>query len=245
MKTIFSVLALCVISFFSAAQNQVPLYSIGIGAGFTQSFTDAYSRNVNLKPSVQTTFDYNFNQFTTAGIELQGGKVSGGINPVDDRSITSPRYFDSKYAAAFINGKMQLGQLIKNPNSGFLNAVKRIYIGAGLGLIGNDHDDRIDVENSAGNESTYTVNYKSMDMIIPLLTGINFYVKDMYRETRLIINLNLQVNMLPYDLMDGYEDVNNRPDVYTMGSVGIKIPFGPRKTYFNSNLNNFSYHSSK
>lgn len=194
---------------------------------------------------MQATFDYNFNQFTTAGIELQGGKVSGGIDPVDDRSIISPRYFDSKYAAAFINGKMQLGQLIKNPNSGFLNAVKRIYIGAGLGLIGNDHDDRTEVENASGNESTYTVNYKSMDMVIPLLTGINFYVKDMYRETRLIINLNLQVNMMPYDLMDGYEDVNNRPDIYTMGSVGFKIPFGPRKTYFNSNLNNFSYNPKK
>lgn len=234
MRVFGVMLLLCCLGFFAEAQDGVSTYYLGAGGGMTQSFTDVYSRKANLNPSGQLSLDYNINRFTSVGIELQGGKVAGGIPDTD--SDPSTAYFDSRYATAFLNAKVQLGQFMNKTGGGFFSTFKNIYVGTGVGAMGNIHKERAQTENSSGDQTVYAINYKSMDLLIPLLGGINFPVKDFREDVKFIFTLNMQVNVLPFDLMDNAPDINNRPDIYLLGSAGVKIPFGPRRNIFNTNI---------
>lgn len=198
---------------------------IGGGIGVTQSFADLAKHDYGL--SGYGAFDYYLTPFISLGAEGQLGEINGG----DVYKDPNMRQFINSYKAFSLNGKLALGALIDYDYSGFANAVKGLYAGAGVGVIMNKMKF---VVREKPDDSGYIFpgSDQSNDLLVPLNLGINFNFTDRSGYARYGLNLNYQANITLGEGLDGYNDSpikfkSGKPDVYTYISVGLKYYFGP------------------
>lgn len=204
------------------AQSNFYTFSVGAGAGLTQSFADV--RKHDIGPAGYITADYMFSPFLSLGLELQAGQINGG----DKKTDPYHRQFINNYKSITGNGKVYLGAFTDYQRKPFLNAIKGLYAGAGLGVILNQVDA---VRTDPVTGARYPGPNESKDLCIPLNLGINFYFPDFEGNYRYILNFNYQGNITLGEGLDGYDDSAIRlktgnPDVYTYFSVGFKYNFG-------------------
>lgn len=222
--------------FCSAASAQFNYYrlSLGLGAGTTQAYADV--QKVTLKPTIIGTFDYNLTPFSSIGLEFQKGNISGGDRVLDSHL----RYFDNSYMAVIFGGKVHLGQFVDFESSGFLNALKGFYVGAGLGMVKNKMADIVrskpaDPNNVEGGYYEFPGKDASTDLMLPINTGISFNVMDQWRFTKYIFGINYQFSPMFGEGIDGYNDppakFRNGRDYYGVASISIKYCFGPEGLY--------------
>lgn len=217
--------------------SQTNFYKLAVGGGLgpTVSYADVTENGQSFGGYISG--DYNFTPFLTAGLEIQAGQIKGGNILTNQHN----RQFKNSYKAFSVNAKIALGEFIDYETNDFLNAIKGIYIGVGLGAINNN--------------MTYIVRYKpntqtpdqplgylfpgrdkSTDLLMPVNLGMNFYFRDREDQLRYIINFNYQGNLTFGEGLDGYDDSmatfkNNAPDIYTLFSVGMKYNFGSVRVY--------------
>lgn len=232
-KYILSILLISLTTAVFSQQNLINFYKLGVGGGVGPTISYADVRENSQSFGGYITADYNFTPFFTAGIELQAGQIKGGD------IITNPhnRQFKNNYKALTINTKIALGEFIEYYKSDFLNSVKGLYAGIGIGVIRNDM--KSIVRYKPNTQAQYPpLGYefpgkdKSTNLLVPVNLGINFYFKDYYDQLRYIVNINYQGNLTFGEGLDGYNDPqnkfeNNAPDIYTLFSVGVKYNFGP------------------
>lgn len=207
---------------------------MGVGAGATQAYADV--QKVIQKPTIIGSLDYNLSPFSSIGVEVQKGNISGG-NKVSDPHL---RYFDNSYLAVILGGKVQLGQFVDFESSGFLNTLKGFYVGAGLGMVKSKMADVVrqkplDPNNVEGGYYTFPGLDASTDLMLPINTGISFNIMDRWRFTKYILGINYQFNPMFGEGIDGYNDppakFRNGRDYYGVASFSIKYCFGPEGLY--------------
>ena len=191
------------------AQSNFYKLDFGAGYGITKSYTDL--------PKSQTGkvfyagANYSLTPVLSIGMEYQNGNVKGdGQGNSIDR-----RFFNNSFASATVNGKFYL--------------MRWLYVGAGAGVI---HNTMVEIERNGISDSlSYKGNDVSNDLIIPVNTGLSYYLSDYAGRPRYGINLNFQYNITLGEGLDGYDNSfttfrNDKPDIYTYFSVGLSYKFG-------------------
>lgn len=225
MKPILTAAFVLLLSINVRAQSNFYKMTIGAGAGLTQSFTDVAKHDFGL--AGYGSFDYNFTPFLSLGFEGQMGEINGG----DVYNDPYNRQFINRYKAFNLNGKVSLGALIDYGRTGFANAIKGLYVGAGAGVVMNKM--RFIVRERPDDASGYIFPGldSSKDLLIPLNLGINFNFMNKYGYHKYGININYQSNITLGEGLDGYDDSptkfkNGYPDVYNYFSIGLRYHFG-------------------
>lgn len=215
------------------AQSNFNKFSIGAGAGLTQSFTEVQKHDFGL--AGYGTLDYLFTPFIGIGLEVQKGEINGGDFRTDPRN----RQFVNTYQAFSFNGKIAVGALVDDRYNGTSDLLKGIYFGAGLGVIQNStlYTTGISPTNP---DRTFTAELSSKDIFFPLNVGINVYFANAEGFYRYALNFNYQGNITLGEGLDGYDDSraefkSGKPDIFTFFSIGLKYNFGTlglsRKTF--------------
>lgn len=231
MKKLSLAFAILLFTLTSYAQVNFHKLSIGGGVGATVSYADV--RENSQSYAGYGSFNYNFTPYVVAELEVQAGKIKGGD------IVTNPhnRQFVNGYMAAYVGGRVALGQFIDYSDNKFLSVIKGLYIGTGIGAIKNKmtyivryKPNTQTAENPLGYK--FPGEDKSVNILLPVNLGMNFYFRDGYDKLRYILNFNYQGNFTFGEGLDGYDDPmatfkNNNPDFYTLFSVGIKYNFGP------------------
>lgn len=225
MKTIVISLLALLLCLTATAQSNFYKLSLGGGGGFTQSFTD-YEKH-KFGKSIYGVGEFFFTPFISLGGEGQIGRIKGEGGNLPRKS------FVNSYKSLTLNAKLYLGAVIDYKRNGFSNAVKGLYLGAGIGGVLN---------NVSGIEHP-----KTKDIIIPLNLGYTYYFPNKLGYYRFGININYQSNIDLDDGIDGYEELylppsgsernpNSYTDVYSYFSVGLRYQFGlmglSRKTLY-------------
>jgi hypothetical protein len=209
----------------ASAQYNYYRLSLGINTGVTQAYADL--AKINFKPAFSGSFDYNITPFTSAGIEIQKGSLSGG-DPAKDPHL---RYFNNSYMAVSLNGRAQLAQFVDFESSNLLYAIRGFYIGTGVGMINNNLVDVVRIKPDGSNYKFPGVD-KGMNLFVPINTGISFNIIDRFRYTKFVLYANSQFNAMLGEDIDGYNDpkkagFKNFRDFYQVTTVGVKYCFGP------------------
>ncbi|ACU02326.1 outer membrane beta-barrel protein [Pedobacter heparinus] len=226
MKTTLTLLLSALLYVSAAAQSNFYKLGIGGGLGVTQSFADLNKHDYGL--AGYGSFDYYFTPFVSMGIEGQMGEINGG----DINTDPNNRQFINSYKAFALNAKLYLGALIDYDRSGFTNAIKGLYVGAGAGVIMNKMKFVVREKPNDPNGYVFPGSDSSKDLLVPLNLGIAFNFMDRSGYTRYGLNLNYQANVTLGEGLDGYNDSpikfkSGNPDVYTYVSIGLKYYFGP------------------
>lgn len=224
----------CLICSVASAQFNYYRLSLGLGAGTTQAYADV--NKVVQKPTLIGSVDYNLTPFSSVGLEVQKGSISGGDKVLDPHL----RYFNNSYMAIILGGKVQLGQFVDFESSGVLNALKGFYIGTGIGMVKNKMADIVRQKPDLSNPENPGVYVfpgmdSSTDLMLPINTGISFAIMDQWRFTKYIFGINYQFNPMFGEGIDGYNDppakFRNGRDYYGVASFSIKYCFGPEGLY--------------
>lgn len=207
------------------ASAQSNFYKLGVGAGMgaTQSFGDVYNKGTSVAAYVAA--DYYFTPYINIGLEYQQGRIRGG----DVETDRYHREFNNDYKVIIANLKVQLGVFVDYQRSGFLNAIRGLYVGTGIGVIENNHKNPVRTSVETGD--TFAGENSSKEASLPVNLGINIYYPDRIGSNRLILNFNYQTNISFGEGMDSYDNSVNSfrtgiPDMYVFLTAGVRYQFG-------------------
>ncbi len=210
-NTLISIVGLvfCIFSFTHLLYGQTNFHKYSIGGGFGPTITFADTKETEIGTSAYISADFYFTPYLTFGIESQNGRLAGGGGSFK---------FENKYLTGTFNARIHAGEFFDDyARKNFLvNLISGAYVGTGVGIIRNNV--------YIGEERERRIN---RDVVFPINGGINFYLKNRWGLSRLIINANIQTTISLEDSMDG--DLNpysNFNDMYSFLSVGLKYKFG-------------------
>jgi len=233
LKVIYLTIFLLFVGFFSNAQSNYFKWSYGFGAGVNYSKTDVVDGNWG--HTFIGNIDHHFTPFISLGLEAQYGIIQGGDIVTDPNN----RQFVNKYKGINANVRVGLGEFIDYNETDFLYKIKGLYLGTGLGAIGNKITDivryRPSYSDDAG-DGPFPGKDKSVSLWVPVNLGINFYFNDKWGAIRYALNLNAQTNFTFGEGLDGYDDPpakfeNYHPDTYNVYSIGFKYYLGNSRIY--------------
>ena len=218
MRNLNLLLIFLLFSVICSAQTNFHHFRIGAGIGVTVAYADLEKKPISL--ASYGTLNYYFTPFISIGLEVQKGVLNGGNQ---DTELTRQEFSNSYYA---VSGgfKVQLGEFLRGGynQSLFQELIKGMYVGTGLGIIGND----VNNIRQVGNIYFGGVN-KSREYTIPTNLGINFHIPDHWGRKRFVVNVNFQAVLVLGEGLDGYARFVNEPnDIYSFSSVGINYHFG-------------------
>ena len=208
------------------------------GVGFFSSYNRPYDdlKKANNSISINATGYFNASPYTSLGLELQVGGLSGGSIVTDPNR----RQYDNHYKAAVLHVDFSLGEVINYSNSDFLDAIKDFYLGTGIGVINNDMAfvQRTNLLPTGYPVGAYTFPGKnsSLNMIVPLRIGYEFKIYNEWAEPYLGIQIGYIHNYTFGEGLDGYADPpskfrNDAPDQYRQIFIGVKYNFGNPTSY--------------
>lgn len=208
----------------ASAQSNFYKFGIGAGAGATQSFADVYNKGTSI--AGYAAVDFYFTPYFNIGLEYQKGEIRGGDE--HDANVYY-REFSNQYQAIILHSKVQLGTFVDYQRSGFLNAIRGLYVGTGLGVIENNH--RFSIRRSEILNETFPGLDYSIEAFLPLNLGINIYYPDRVGSNRLVLNINYQTNIAFGEGLDSYDNSiktfkTGMPDMYLFLSAGLRYHFG-------------------
>lgn len=220
LKTTLLSLLFCYTVLTSKAQAgyNFAQYDIGTSVGFNKVYGDA--ETLTTMPSINFNFTYNTTPFTNFVFEAQLGKLRGG----DSVLTKSGRYFNNDFAAFIFRGQLQFGEFLDYSNSKLNNALKNLYVSAGIGFVRN-HITQIS-RNSEQVPGYYTGGEdKSKEPFIPLRIGYEFKLYNTYSQPSVKIDLGYGYNYVLGDGLDGFT-AGSKKDVYTQFTLGVKFSIG-------------------
>ncbi|QXU41516.1 hypothetical protein [Pedobacter sp. D749] len=234
LKATFITFSLVFIGGFAFAQANYFNMSYGFGAGINNSYTDVNKGSIGY--TVYGVLDYHITPFLTLGLEGQYGTVKGG----NIRTDPNNRQFVNKYTAITANVKLMLGEVVNYNKSEFLYNIRGLYLGLGIGAINNNITDIVRYKPlwaaSAPGYGPFLGEDKTLELLVPLNLGFNYYINDGYGYMRYVININSQLNYTRGEGLDGYNDSRQKfknfsPDIYNTYTIGFKYMFGGLKYY--------------
>lgn len=226
MRTLLITLSI-IIAFSTLGQAQ-PVYNyskfdFGIAGAINKPFTDEQS--TDYKPSGLINITFNQTPFINYVAELQGGQLTGHSNYSD----INKRDFNTKFATASLRGQLQAGQIINYYNNRFLNAIKNLYLSAGVGAIytRSTVNSVILQDNQYINAVSKASDYA---LYIPARVGYEFKIFNYDKEPFIKIDIGYQFNYLFGDSLDGYKSGNSN-DSFSQFTLGIKFAVPGVATY--------------
>ena len=223
-------------------------FRLGVGTG-AAILKSNWSSNAT-SPSGIVSLDYDTNPYFSIGLETQFGLLQG----VDAEN----KFYYSKTQVVYVTGnlnfKVALGQFSDFVSSnGFQDALKRLYIGAGVGMInskvtlyphkdgkGLSSDNMPDLavaayiekpkQNSSGNFTE-----SGSFVTVPLNFGTNIALRGFLGIDKVDLNPNLQYNFVQSAVFDGYQPNSvpsknsfihvNGNQAYFIGSLTLRFKF--------------------
>lgn len=221
-KIFFTILISC-IAFISKAQlgYDYAQYDIGFGAAINKVYGDAQTQKST--PSIHFNFNYNQTPFINYILEVEAGKLQGGS--IND---TTGRQFSNSFTTAAFRVQVQAGEVIDYSNSPFANAMKNLYLSAGIGMIVNDLNT---------NRFSYKIpDYytpgedHSQEIYIPLRLGYEFKIFNKFNQPSVKIDLAYQESLIMGDELDGFK-AGKAHDAYSEIVLGVKFSLGSITSY--------------
>lgn len=225
VRTAFITLLTCLTSLISKAQigYDYGRYDVGFSVGFNQFYGDV----VTSKGTKAVNFNFNYNQgpFINYIFEAQFGKLAGGD------AINDPlgRQFAADYQYYALRLQLQAGELIDYSQNSVANALKNLYVGAGLGII----------YDNISSINRYSIQYpgyytpgvnKATETFIPFRIGYEFKIFNNYSRPDIKIDIGYQYNKVFGDELDGFK-VGHLNDAYTQFTIGVKFSLGEITSY--------------
>ena len=238
LKKFLLILISCFSCTFASAQYNFYKLSYGAGVGAAMAFGDLPKNYI--RPVGLAYFNYHPTPYSSLGLEIQKGYLSGG-HPDDINIDPHLRYYKNSFAAINFNGKIELAQMIDLRRGDNLYALRGFYVGAGIGIINSKMTELkrtklLNSNNPAEGEYKFFLSGEGIDLSIPVNTGINFVFEDKWGYTKYSLNFNYQINKVLGEKIDGYDDPSNvfknkHSDFYGVTSIGFKFFFGPEGIY--------------
>jgi hypothetical protein len=225
-----AVFACSQVLFVSTANAQIDFYygknpkglRIGGGVGFTTLFTHYSSYPIGL--SFVGDLDYAFNPYFSIGINGQHGTLKGTDNTGNFHYKSST----DSYMSGSINIKAGLGLITDfNAKNGFQDALKRLYIGVGVGKIQTD----ITFDESATvkvvNTDADAVQKKGTYNTYSMYVGTYIDLPGIWGTDKLEICPNYQLNKVDTYYLDGYisKSGSQLKGFYIINSISIRYKF--------------------
>lgn len=218
-------LTICLTAFAAKAQigNDYAQYDLGIGADFNKAYTDA--QTIASSKSVHFNFNYNVSPYINYVVEVQSGELKGG----DSLLTSSGRQFTNAFTSVILRGQLQAGEIIDYSQSRFANALKNLYLSAGIGFVVNHMKDinRTSIQTSG----FYTAGQNnSNQVLIPARIGYEFKIFNKYNQPQFKLDLGYQYNFILGDGLDGFT-AGKQKDSYSQLSIGFKFAIGSVVSY--------------
>jgi hypothetical protein len=233
-------LFILIFGFQFSSHSQSYKYTLSVGGGVTQSYTDVQN-SFNPQKVFHVNADYLLKEFISVGAEFQSGKLVNGISLADKIAGVNYGYFSGYFENNFkqlnLNAKVSLGQFADYKHNDFLRKIRGLYVGAGVGLIEtnlkpNQRNFYYELE-----DKSYDLEGSDVERMIsvPINLGIDLYFRGKSLRP-LALGINTQINIVPNDRLDGYDhDYNKRKDLYGFTSLSVKYRFG-YTNIFTSNI---------
>jgi len=225
LKTTLLTTIVCFSTFIAKAQlgynfSQVDL---GVGIGLNQ-VSDGITPKT-MTQSIHFNFTYNKTPYTNFVFEAQFGKLAGG----DSTSAKSGGLqYNNNYAAFLFRGQLQLGEILDYQRSPFYNALKNLYVSAGLGFVVNHIT-------SISRIGSFTPGLDNSNLpFIPVRLGYEFKIFNSYQQPNIKIDLGLQYNYVLGDNLDGYATGTNQ--AYIQYTLGVKFAIGSGNTSYKKQI---------
>lgn len=225
-----SIIILIVIFSSAPAYGQIDFFygkntsGLRIGGGVGGAALVTHYNNNPIQLVYIGNLDYNFNPYFSVGIQGEYGTLKG----VDDYSPHHQYYTSStnRYRAVNFNVRAGLG-LIDDfyPKNAFQDAVKRIYIGVGYGVM----KDRITFtyDPSRAQYAYGEVHPYDYVRVVPFSLGTYIDLPNILGNDKLEINPNYQFTYMPSMYSDGFisSQYSHLKGFYNMVSVTLKLKF--------------------
>jgi len=229
-KTAILTLVVCCSTLIAKAQlgYDYSQYEAGVAAGFDQVHGAAQTQPIS--QSIHFNFTYNYTPYTNFVFEVQLGRLTGG----DSIATTTGRYFNNDFSAFIFRGQLQFGEFIDYSGSQFKNAIKNLYVSAGVGYIVNNitQINRYSIQFPG----FYTGGQNSSnEPFIPLRIGYEFKVFNRYQQPAFKVDLGYQYNFVFGDGLDGFT-TSNGDRAYTQFTVGVKFAIGGAITSYRKQI---------
>jgi len=230
------------------AQSGFNYYEWGAGAGvsYMRGYDDLNKQYYHFGGNINVV--YNYSPFLPIAAEFQFGTIEGGGRTPDLDKYG--RYSKNNFKALVFHIDLQAGEIMDYNDNLFLNAIKNVYIGSGLGVIANNMQGKNIQRNNLyldNGPTSYIFPGKnsSLNLLLPLRFGYEFKIFDSYDEPAYTISIGMQHNIVFGEGLDGYNDnsnkfKNNAIDQYTQFTIGFKYNFGNTVSY-DKLIRNFRY----
>ena len=225
VRTALLTLLTCFASLLSKAQigHAYGKYDVGVSLGFNQFYGDVLtSKGTN---GVSFNFNYNQSPFVNYIFEAQFGKLAGG----DAINDPTGRQFSADYHYFALRLQLQAGEIMDYSQSGVANALKNLYVGAGVGVI---YDNIASINRySIQQPGFYTPGLnKDNEVFIPARIGYEFKLFNKYQRPDIKIDLGYQYNYVFGDELDGFRS-GHLKDAYSQFTIGVKFSLGEVTSY--------------
>jgi hypothetical protein len=220
-KTFLITFIVCCTSLIARAQLGFDYseWELGAGVGITSVMGNAETQTTT--PVVHLNLTFNSTPYVNYVFEAQMGRIAGG----DSLTSASGRQFTGDLTAFVFRGQLQLGELMDYEKSPFKNAIKNLYISAGIGYAVS-HITGIN-RFSIKNPGEYTPGLlNSQEPFIPIRIGYEFKVFNRYQQPAFKIDVAYAYNYVLGDDLDGFVVGTGHHDVYTQICIGVKFAFG-------------------
>lgn len=223
---------LLVLSLTVKAQYNYPEWGFGGSYGTNKPYSDL-KQNDTQKCFSGSIF-YNYSPYMPFALEIGAGKLSGGNNETD----ASHRYFVNNYISLNVHGDLQLGEIIDYDGDFFMERLKGLYMGLGIGVIFNNLTSirryAVDVP-----DYRFPGNDHGIDALIPIRFGYEFKIFNYNDVPFAAIDIGYTHNLTFAEGLDGYSDPlskfkNNSQDMFRQITIGIKFNIGNEAAYIKS-----------
>ncbi len=205
-------------------------FRLGLGAGGT--LLQTYWGSTPISPAAVLDLDYNTNPFFSVGLNVQYGLLVG----IDNQKHYAYLKSTNTYTAASLNFKVALGQISHfHSSNGFTDAIKRIYLGSGVGAVNSkvvlaDRYDGLfvntDTEVLLARSSPYSNIRTGTFLLIPINFGTNIALLGIWGNDNLEINPNFQYNLVMSKVFDGMQPNDKSGNGgYGIFSLSLKYKF--------------------
>jgi len=193
-------------------------FRLGLGVGLATINTH-YQSNPAQVVGVGS-LDYDFSPYFSIGLEAQGGQLKG----VDNLGHLYYQTSTNQYLDANVNFKVAIGAISDfDALNNFQDALKNIYIGAGVGRLRTDNTFII---YSSQVRPQYTMAILQM-WSFPFNLGTNINLRGPNGADRFSINPNFQFSYVNNYYLDGYRtsDFSHLKGFYNVTSIRLKYKF--------------------
>ncbi len=198
-------------------------YDFGTSVAFNSFYGDVQT-SVSTK-SINFNFDYNQTPFVNYIFEFQAGKLEGGNENTD----LLGRQFTADYTYYAFRLQLQGGEVIDYSQSRLMNALKNLYIGAGLGMIYSNITSINRYSILSPGYYTPGVNSAS-ELFLPARIGYELKLFNQNQRPDVKIDVGYQMNLVFGDELDGFK-AGAHNDALGQFTIGLKISVGGVTSY--------------